>query len=580
VLPRSFLFVCCEEKSMSDAFHECDVLVVGSGAGGSSAALTAKIHGLHVLLVEKEPVFGGTTAYSGGWLWVPCNPLQKQEGIEDSLDDVRLFLREDLGNHYDEIKIEAFLANAPEMVEFFDRNTAVKFFVGSTLPDYHSGKPGSRTGGRSICAQPINGRELGEDVHRLRKQRRELLVFGMALVSGPDLNHFYAAKKSLRSAAYVAKRLVVSLWDRLRHGRDLHLGNGAALAARFLKSIRERGIDVWYSSPVRHLIIENNRVTGAVVERDGKMVKVLARKGVVLATGGFSNDFERRRQIHPHRPSADQHFSLVPLSNTGDGLRLGEEAGGSVNTAVISTAPWMPVSRVPYPDGSTGTFLSIFDRGKPGMIAVKANGKRFVNESAPYADFVPPMFAGDAPGQGSFAFIIGDHRAVRKYGLGIAKPAPLPIGKYLRSGYILKADTIEGLAKLAGIDPAALRSTVDRFNEHARKGEDPEFGKGSTPYNLYLGDPEHKPNPCVGPIETPPFYALKIYPGDIGTFAGLRTDEFARVLDKTGQPIAGLYAAGADNGNVFGGGYPGGGSTLGPAVTFGYIAGRHLAGLI
>lgn len=562
-----------------DAIRECDVLVIGTGAGGSSAALTAKVNGLDVLIVEKEPVFGGTTAYSGGWLWIPCNPLQAAEGIEDSLDDVRFYLRQDLGNQYDEIKIDAFLTNGPPMVEFFDRNTDVRFFVGPALPDYHSGKPGSRAGGRSICAQPINGRELGADVHWLRKQRRELLVFGMALVSGPDLNHFYAAKKSPRSAAYVARRLMNSLWDRFRHGRDLHLGNGAALAARLLKSVRARGIDVWYSSPAKRLLVESDRVIGAVVERDGRMVKVLARKGVVLAAGGFPNDFERRRQFHPHRPAPDQHFSLAPLSNTGDGLRLGEEAGGSMNTAVISTAPWMPVSRVPYADGTTGTFLSIFDRGKPGMIAVKSDGKRFVNESAPYADFVPPMIAGDPPGHGSFAFIVGDHRAVRKYGLGIAKPAPLPIGKYLRSGYILRADTVEALAMLAGIDPAALNSTIARFNEHARKGEDPEFGKGSTPYNLYLGDPGHKPNPCVGPLETPPFYALKIYPGDIGTFAGLRTDEFARVVDQAGQPIAGLYAVGADNGNVFGGGYPGGGSTLGPAMTFGYIAGRHLAGV-
>lgn len=564
--------------STEDQVRECDAVIVGTGAGGSSAALTAKIHGLDVIMVEKEPVFGGTTAYSGGWLWIPCNPLEKQAGIDDSLDEVRFYLRQDLGNHYGEVKIDAFLENGPRMLDFLDQHTDVKFFVGTTLPDYHSDKPGSRSGGRSICAQPINGRELAGDINRLRKQRRELLVFGMALVSGPDLQHFYAAKKSFRSAIYVAKRFLASLWDRCWHGRDLHLGNGAALAARFLKSVRARSIEVLYSSPAKRLIIDNNRVVGVVVEQDGRTLKILARKGVVLATGGFPNDFERRREIHQHKPGADQHFSLAPLSNTGDGLRLGEEAGGSVNAAVIHTAPWMPVSRVPYPDGTTGTFLSIFDRGKPGMIAVKANGKRFVNESAPYADFVPPMLAGGSPGETSFAFIVGDHRAVRKYGLGIAKPAPMPIGKYLRSGYILRADTIEGLAELAGIDTAAFRSTIERFNEHARRGEDPEFGKGSTPYNRYLGDPEHGPNPCVGPIEVPPFYAVKIYPGDIGTFAGLRTDEFARVLDRAGKPIDGLYAVGADNGNVFGGGYPGGGSTLGPAVTFGYIAGRHLAG--
>ncbi len=557
---------------------ECDVLVMGTGAAGSSAAITAKHNGLDVIIVEKEPVFGGTTVFSGGWLWVPCSPQAKAAGIEDNLDDVRTYVRQEAGNRYDEERMEAFLENIPKMVNFFENNTSVHFFVGPQLPDYHGDKVGSRPGGRSICANPINGRELGASLKRLRAPRRELLVFGLTIASGPDMKHFFAAGRSVRSAAYVFRRLLLSFWDRAYYGRDLQFGNGAALAARMLKSVDEKKIPVWYSSPAKKMIEKDGKIVGAIVERDGKPVEVRARRGVVIATGGFAGNMERRRDLFPHHPSPTQHYSLAPETNTGDGLTLGESVGGVVDSSLLNPAAWMPVSRVPYPDGTTGTFMHLFDRGKPGVIALKSDGTRFVNESASYEDFVPALFRSYQPGESAYCYLIADHTAVRRYGLGFAKPAPIPIGRHIRSGYILRADTLEELAGKMGMDPAAVTASVRRFNENARQGKDPDFGKGSVPYNRYLGDPDHKPNPCIGPIETAPFYAVKVVPGDIGTFAGLRTDRYARVLDQKGAPIEGLYAVGADNASVFGGAYPGGGSTLGPAVTFGYIAGQHLAG--
>jgi succinate dehydrogenase/fumarate reductase flavoprotein subunit len=361
------------------------------------------------------------------------------------------------------------------------------------------------------------------------------------------------------------------------HGRDLRLGNGNALAARMLKSVIEKKISVWYSSSAESLITEDGKVVGAIVKRDGELTEVRAKRGVVVATGGFAGDAKRRRELFPHHPSQTQHFTLAPETNVGDGLTLGESVGGIVHTSLLNAAAWMPVSRARYSDGAMGTFFHLHDRAQPGVIALKSDGKRFVNESATYQDFVPALFRSYAPGEGAYCYLVTDHRVIRRSGLGLVRPAPIPIGQHIRSGYLLRDRTIEGLARQMGMDPGVVAATVDSFNANARQGEDPEFGKGSVAYNRYFGDPSHKPNPCVGPIENGPFYAVKVFPGDIGTFAGLRTDRHARVLDRNGTAIDGLYAAGADNANVFGGSYPGAGATLGPAFTFGYIAGLHLA---
>jgi succinate dehydrogenase/fumarate reductase flavoprotein subunit len=285
----------------------------------------------------------------------------------------------------------------------------------------------------------------------------------------------------------------------------------------------------------------------------------------------------RRRALFAHAPAPEAHFSLTAPGATGDGLRFAERAGGRVDTSFVSAAPWMPVSRVPYRDGSTGTYPHSYERGKPGGILVGANGLRFVNESDSYHDVVQAMIATRVPGEPVAAFLVCDHAFVQRYGLGMAKPFPLPLRPYLRSGYLLRGRTLAELALKAGIDAEALARTVAQFNHGATAGRDPQFHRGENAYNAYQGDPRNGPNPCLAPITTAPFYAVRILPGDLGTFMGVVTDRHGAVLDRANAPIPGLYAVGNDMASIFGGHYPGPGSNLGPAMTFGYLCAQHLA---
>ena len=564
---------------MADAAdtHDCDVLVVGTGAGGFSAAVAARKLGLEVLLVEKDAWYGGTTARSGGWLWIPCSPHARREGVADSAEAARTYLRHEAGNHFDAERVDAFLRHGPAMVEFFERETAVRFVLGPTFADYHPDAPGGTPGGRSICAAPFDARELGAEKDRLRPPLREITFLGMMIGTGKELVHFFNATRSARSAAVVAGLLARHSRDLLRHGRAMRLTNGNALAGRLAKSAFDLGIPLWTSAPARELIVEGGAVRGALLEREGRAVHVRARRGVVLAAGGFPQDAARRRALFRHAPTGAEHWSPAPPGNTGDGLRLGEAVGAAVEDRYPNAAAWVPISLVPWPDGSTGTFPHFVDRAKPGVVAVTAAGTRFVNEANSYHDFVQAMVAA-TEGREHAAWLLCDHATLRRYGLGFAKPFPLPLGPYLRSGYLKRGRTLAELAAETGIDPAALERTVAAFNGPARRGEDPAFGRGSTAYNRSLGDPLVAPNPCVAPLERAPFYAVKVVPGDLGTFAGLRGDAHARVLDREGRPIPGLYAAGNDLASVMGGNYPGGGITLGPAMAFGWIAAHHLAG--
>lgn len=556
---------------------KCDVLVIGSGAGGLSTAVTAAHRGLKVIVAEKDDVFGGTTARSGGWSWIPCSPPAIRAGVKDSTEAARTYLRAEAGNHFDGPRVDAFLANGPKMVDFFEKNTALQFELGPAFSDYHPTQPGGMAGGRSIVAAPFDGRELGADFKRLRPPLAEITFLGMMIGSGRELLHFFNVTRSLKSAGYVAVMFARFLREKLVYGRAMRLTNGNALAARLAKSALDRGVEIWTSSPARELLREDGRVIGALIEREGEPVRVEAARGVVLAAGGFPQDIARRKQLFPHAPSGREHWSPAPESNTGDGIRLGEAVGAETIADYPNAAAWVPISLVPRGNGTFGTFPHFIDRGKPGVIGVMRNGKRFTNEANSYHDYVQAMVAAAGPGEEKCSFLIADHVTVRRYGLGFAKPFPIPAGQYVRSGYLIRAGTIVELARKAGIDPDQLEKTVRDYNEHARRGEDPQFHRGSNAYNRYLGDANHKPNPCVGPIEKGPFYALKLVPGDLGTFAGLKTNENAQVVDGDGQPIPGLYATGNDAASVMGGNYPGGGITLGPALTFGYVAGNHLA---
>jgi len=558
--------------------YDCDVLVVGSGAAGLSAAVTAGHHGLNVLVVEKEPRFGGTTARSGGWLWIPGTSLARAWGIVESPDQARSYLRHEAGNSFDAARVDAFLTAGPEAVDFFTSQTAVQFDMPLTFPDYHAEAPGGAQGGRSMVTRPFDGHELGPRIRELGAPLPELTVFGMMLGSGKEIIHFMRATKSPASALYVARRLSRHLMDVMRYGRGMTLTNGNALAGRLAKSAFDLKIPLWLSSPVRELIVDDGAVRGAVIDQQGRTVRVNARRGVVLACGGFPHDVERRKAMFPHAPTGAEHFSPGPTGNTGDGLRLAETAGGRVEDTLPNAAAWVPVSITTRKDGTRGVMPHFIDRAKPGVIAVMPDGRRFANEGNSYHDFVQEMTKAARPGEEIAAFLMCDHRALRKYGLGCVPPFPMPIGHHVKTGYLKRGATLAELAGVAGIDPKGLEATVAEFNATAAEGRDPQFGKGSRAYNRYQGDVLHGPNPCVAPIRHGPFYAIRMVIGDLGTYAGIKTDAHARALDADGNPIAGLYAAGNDMASIMGGNYPGAGITLGPALTFGYIAGRHISG--
>ncbi|RKP53321.1 FAD-dependent oxidoreductase [Pararobbsia silviterrae] len=560
------------------AARTCDLLVVGAGAGGLSAAVTAASLGLDVIVVEKEAVFGGTAAWSGGWMWIPRNPLAVAAGIREDDDGPRTYLHHELGAFYDDARIDAFLEHGPEMVEFYRTHTALQFIDGNGIPDFHGRSPGAVLGGRSVCAAPFDGRELGAQIHKLRPPLDLVSLWGMGIASGADLRHFLKATRSWASFRHVVRRVTTHLKDLLLYRRGMHLVNGNALVARLAKSAFDRNVTIEVSHSVKRLIERDGAICGARVATPSGEIEIHARRGVVLACGGFPHDIARKRQLFAHAPTGREHWSAAPPSNTGDGIRLGEAAGGAVESPIAAAGAWAPVSLVERSDGSTGVYPHLIERGKPGVIAVTREGKRFVDEADSYYDFMQALFDAVPAGEPVFAWLVCDHRFIRRYGLGAVKPTPVPFGRWLRSGYLKRGKSIADLAAQCGLDAAALDRTVTSYNAFARDGKDPEFGRGGTPYNRVQGDAEHPLNPCVAPIEHGPFYAVKVVPGSLGTFAGLRTDANARVLDATGAPVRGLYACGNDMSSVMGGRYPSGGITLGPAMTFGYIAAHDAAG--
>ena len=492
--------------------HECDVLVVGTGAGGLSAAVTAAALGLDVLAVEKEQYYGGTTARSGGWLWIPRSPVAVRSGVQDSKEAARRYLQHETGNHFDADRVDAFLEQGPRMVDFMERETTVRFVLGPTFADYHPLAPGGSDGGRSICAAPFDARELGGEKARLRPPLAEITFMGMMIGTGQELQHFFNVTRSIKSAAVVCRLLARFGRDLARHGRAMRLTNGNALVARLARSAFDRGVPIWTNAPVMDLLMQDGRVTGAIVRRDAEDVRVRALRGVVLAAGGFPNDVTRRRAMFRHAPTGVEHWSPAPPGNTGDGLRLGERVGAAVEGRYPNAAAWVPVSLVPRKDGTTGPFPHFVDRSKPGVIAVIRSGERFVNEADSYHDFVQAMVRA-TPGEEHCSWFICDHPTIRRYGLGFAKPFPLPLSPHTRSGYLLAGRTLAQLAANAGIDAAGLERTVAAFNGPAARGEDPAFQRGGTAYNRSLGDPAVKPNPCVAPVATGPFYAVKVVPG-------------------------------------------------------------------
>lgn len=564
---------------MDDATRSCDVLVIGSGAGGLSTAITARKAGLDVLIIEKEEFFGGTTAFSGGVLWIPGNAHARKAGISDSPEAARTYLRHETGNYFSEKAIDAFLEQGPRMLDFFERETEAKFVL-SGYPDYHPDVEGGVAIGRSVTAAPFDARALGQEIKRLRPPLATITFIGMMFnSSNEDLKHFFRATRSLKSAAYVAKRLVSHFKDLALYRRGVQITSGNALVARLARTVFDLKIPLLTGTAAQGLVTDGDTVRGARVRDGEREYRISARRAVVLACGGFPHDAKRISRAYPHLVRGGEHLSPTPSGNTGDGVKMAEEVGGSCDIRFPSAAAWMPVSKVPMGGGQFGVFPHLVDRYKPGIIAVNRRGKRFTNESNSYHDTGAAMIADGEAQPETAAWLICDHATVRKYGLGYAKPAPVPIGIYVRNGYLQTAPTLRALAEAIGVDAAALEETVRKYNEGAAAGQDREFGRGSTAFNRFLGDPEHKPNPNVAPIGKGPYYALKLLMGDLGTFDGLTTDTVGRVLGDGLHPIPGLYAVGNDRASIMGGNYPGAGITLGPIMTFGYITGRHLAGI-
>lgn len=560
-------------------FNEtCDLIVVGSGAGGLSAAVTARLHGLKVIVLEKENVLGGTSALSGGWLWVPGHPLSEGVDGTNTPETAREYLMAETGNRFDAERVDAFLNSGRKAIEFFLKRTAVRFMSSPAFPDYHSEQRGAGKG-RSIVTEPIAGSDVGFDIRKLRRPLREMTFMGLNIGSGSELAHFQKATRSPASAIYVAMRMAQYAYHKLRFGRSMRLTNGNALIARLLKTAFEQKVDIRTECVVTSLVIEDGAVRGLEVRTPDGSTRIEARKGVVLATGGFSHNEQLKRELYHHVADGAAHHALTAKGATGDGIALARSVGGELQTDVAQPAAWMPVSLVRHKDGTTGICSHVIDRTKPGMIAVTKDGRRFGNEANSYHDFLQDFFKANEGSADAHAFLVADHRAVRKYGLGYARPFPIPIGSEIRSGYLKRADTIEELARMCGIDPAGLAQTIARYNEGAANATDPEFGKGSTAYNKFQGDPDHKPNQCIEKISDGPFYAVKILASDIGTFAGIKTDGYARVKTGEGGIVTNLYAVGADNASIMSGTYSGAGTNLGPAMTFGYIVGRHVAGV-
>jgi succinate dehydrogenase/fumarate reductase flavoprotein subunit len=555
----------------------CDLIVVGSGAAGLATAITAKKRGLEVLVLEKEPVFGGTTALSGGVLWIPLNRHGRQQNPQDSAEAVRTYMMQETGRYFDEEAVRVFIEQGPKMVDFFEAETSMKF-IPTLYPDYHPTVPGGADIGRSILAEPFDIRGLGKDMARLKLPLKTITFMGMMFnSSNADLKHFFRATQSLTSFLYVARRLVNHLKELALYGRAINVTSGNALAARLAKSALDLGIPILTRTPAQRILMEGGQAVGVLAGGEGGERRITARLGVVLAAGGFPHDVQRIAQAYPHVRRGHQHLSPTPTSNTGDGLRMAESEGAVVDIRFKDSAAWMPVTRVDFGQGEVGVFPHLLDRYKPGIIGVLKNGQRFTNESESYHDVGLAMVKACEGMDETAMWLVCDKPTLAKYGLGFVKPAPIPYRRFIRQGYLFEGRTLADLARVTGIDAAGLEQTVRDYNAHAVKGEDPAFGRGSTAFNRYLADPDHRPNPCVAPVQTGPYYAVKVIMGDLGTFDGIQTTVVGEVQKRDGSVIPGLYAVGNDRASIMGGNYPGAGITHGPNMTFGYVTAHHIA---
>lgn len=561
----------------TDWDREVDLLVAGAGAGGMCAALVGALEGLDVLVCEKSGQVGGTSATAAGTLWIPGNRQSIEAGFADSAEQAEAYLDALIADRAGRHLRAAFLATGPEAIDYLMARSEVQFQPCGRHPDYQQNRPGAAVAGRAIIAREFDGRLLGADFARVRPPLAEFMVLGGMMVGKADIaplvNRFASPASFVRAASLFLRYCR----DRLSHPRGTRLVMGNALVARFLYSLRRAGVPVLFDAPLQDLVIEASRVAGALVRHGGLTLRIRARRGVVLATGGFAHGAAFRAAF---MPQPTPRFSLAAETDTGDGLAIAQRHRARIAAdGHGGGAFWTPVSITARRDGSKGLFPHLsLDRAKPGLVAVNKAGRRFVNEAVSYHDFVEAMYAAHRLVPSIPAWLVCTTRFVRKYGLGAIHPGTRDLSAHVASGYVVVADRLEELAGRIGVDAAGLRQTVDRHNEFARTGVDLDFGKGDSALNRFNGDPDNTPNPCLGPIGSGPYCAMEVWPAELATSAGLDTDEDARVLDTDGKAIAGLYACGNDMASIMAGRYPGPGTSLGPAIVFGYRAARHAAG--
>ncbi|BDU06322.1 FAD-binding protein [Nocardia cyriacigeorgica] len=541
--------------------HEVDVLVVGSGAGGLTAALAAADCGAETLVIEKAPVYGGSTALSGGGIWVPNNPTLLREGLGDTRADVRAYLDAVVGDRVPSKNLDRFIDEGPRMLEFLETSPHLRFQWCTGYSDYHPEAPGGRPAGRSIEPLPVDLKQLGPDEDLLRPAA--LATPPGLFITSKDfvqLNMVTRTWKARWTALLTGLRAVKAILLR-RHMDTL----GRALIARLRLAMRDAGVPLWLETPMRSLLTDDaGAVVGVVAERDGREVRIRARKGVLLATGGFEYNQAMRKQYLPE--GGRDNFSAASADNTGDGIVAGERVGAAVD--LMDDAWWMPSFQ--RPDGINQVLVS--ERSIPRSIIVDRAGKRFTNEASPYVTFVHAQLAGGHEP----AWLIFDTKAKNRYPIGGIMPGQKFPKTWLDSGLIRTAGTVEELAAAIEAPAESLRETMRRFNDFARAGHDADFGRGASAYDNYYGDPT-LPQPALDVLDKAPYYALRVRIGDLGTKGGLVYNENAQVLRADGSVIEGLYAAGNTSAAVMGNDYAGAGATIGPAMVFGYVGARHAA---
>lgn len=558
---------------MTEKTIDTDVLVIGSGAAGIAAALRAAYEGHDVIVIEKDEKLGGTTAISGGWLWVPGNEQGVREG--DTREEAQTYIRHLAGDSHNPAMVETFLDEVPGAMRFFAQDAGIEFQYPDKAPDYQMDAPGAKVSGRAVTVKAADARMLGDDRLRVQPYLQSYTVFGYMPEVGPDIATFLKANQNLKAFTYAARKLTKTWWETLLHKRAYGRTNGNALMTRMITAARQAGIPMWTSTPALDIVTgDDGGVAGARIGGEHAGL-VRARLGVVIAAGGFSGNAELRRRHFPHDPDGTNHCTPT-IGHHGDSLRLARPLGGHIDDSPHQPASWGPVTTFTGLRGQQRWFPHLRAFGLPGLIAVDRDGVRFANESLSYHDYGVEMIRNDAGREGTYGWIIADEKAMKRYGIGYAKPWPFPQTYFRRSGFLHKAATVAELARIIHVPADRLQATLDEFNAGAARGEDPKFHRGSNWFHHFKGDLDHKPNPNLAPIDRDPFYAVKIEMGDLGSYAGLAVNTRSEVLDADGDAIPGLYAVGTAAVSVFGGGYPGYGANIGPAMIFGHAVGRDI----